>query len=158
MCGKLQSVSEGKTMRKSYGTFLILAGIVLVLYVLTNVFVYQRLFAEGCTQDCASDNHACYGDSYGVVCTCNSIVHGRTWSNTPTYGSTTGDVTVSFEDKTCYLAHICYVLLGPNSKCVKESGAYVCKQHLGSECTTFSTVVTETHPYRNCRSWFCLEE
>lgn len=36
MCGKLQSVSEGKTIRKSYGTFLILAGIVALGFVWKN--------------------------------------------------------------------------------------------------------------------------
>ena len=145
-------------MQKNNETILILSGFVLIFFVLSHIYVCRLLFADGCTQDCTPNNYACYGDSYGVVCTCNSIVHGRTWSNTPTYGSTTGDVTVSFESEPCYVAHLCYIVNRPNTKCMKEFDIYKCKDQNDSECSTFTGVYNETHTYMNCKSWLCLEE
>ncbi len=139
-------------------TILTVLGFCLIFAVLSQVIIERLVFADGCNMDCTSDNEVCHGDNYGVVCTCKERVNGITWFNTPTYGSTTGDQTLTFESVGCYTAYVCYTLNGQNSRCIKDFGIYKCQDAINSECAVFVQVMPEIHPYRNCKSWFCLEE
>ena len=152
-------------MKVYVARMLILLGVTIVVLSVLVELTDRRLAADGCSQECTSNNHVCYGSDYSATCTCNVRIPGKTWADSPTYGSTSGNTMVSTNRKICYIEHVCMITPIQNSKCmevVPEGQAehtFGCVVTDGFECGYVVNMLTPIkHYYSNCVSGMCIEE
>jgi hypothetical protein len=83
-------------------TLFIALGILLVLSIAGKQCWEQAVYAENCSQGCASENHACAGTNITLNCGgCSNNTSGQTWYDPIVRGSTSGTSAIAFTSVNC---------------------------------------------------------
>ena len=96
-------------MKKCLGSLMVIAGLAMIVFTFGSFFADARLIASNCNLKCGQDNKACQEPIEPADCPCNpsAQTNGRRYSNNPTYGSETGNLSVTYESVLCWTALLC---------------------------------------------------
>ena len=152
-------------MKKRFGLLMFFAGLAVILYSICGFFVESRLIASNCNLRCGSNNRACYDALIPAKCSCNLSTHsaGKSYSNSPTYGSESGSNAVRYKSVICSSTIVCeedkYV---DDTMCKLAFGyefplIFDCYSKTGSKCMKYKEVVADSSHYMNCEITECAE-
>ena len=153
-------------MKKRFGLLMFFVGLAIIHYAFCGFFVESRLIASNCNLKCGSNNRACYDVSYSAYCPCSSSAHaqGKRYSNSPTYGSETGSLHVTYTSVVCSTPLVCKKQESlPNRICYASiseeelTTIYLCLPFPGSTCPYYVEADGVPNMYMNCVGNLCEE-